>query len=142
MIARPRPLSTVKRPRVERRGPGRPRKLTRIEDFEQNWYDAVMSDQESFLRVWECYEVAIVSYYSEKTRNIPVWPTKFQASYTAERRFEIREYAFGNPECSYQQIADAFRIPKTSVFNIIKRQPSGEPVKGRGNKKGAGRPLS
>ena len=61
MTARPRPSSTLKRPPVERRGPGRPRKLTRIENFEQNWYDAVMSDRESFLQVWKCYEVAIVS---------------------------------------------------------------------------------
>ena len=33
-------------------------------------------------------------------------------------------------------------MPKTTVFNIIKRDPSGGPAKGRGNKKGAGWRLS
>ena len=67
---------------------------------------------------------------------------KFQATYTAERKFEVREFAFNNPAYSYQQVADAFNRPKTTVFDIIKRDPCGQPAKGRGNKKGAGRQLS
>jgi len=29
-------------------------------------------------------------------------------------------------------------MPKTTVFDIVKQKPTGEPAKGRGNKKGAG----
>ena len=62
---------------------------------------------------------------------------KFQATYTAERRFEIQEFALANSDYSYQQIADAFAMPKTTVFDIIKRQPR-VAVRGKGNRKGAG----
>ena len=33
-------------------------------------------------------------------------------------------------------------MPKTTVFDIINRKSSGEPAKGRGNKKGGGRRFS
>ena len=107
----------------------------------QLWYEAVENEQRSVLQVCECYEGAYVNY-ADKARRVPVRPTKFQTTYTAERKFEIWEFALANPRYSYQQIADAFRMPKTTVFDIIKRKPSGEPEKGRGNKKGASRQLS
>ncbi len=142
VIHRPSP---VKRPQQQaKRGPGRPRKKLRQEDWQQRWYDAVEGEQRILLQVVDSYEAAHVTCYAEKASIAPVRPTKFQASFTAERRFEIREYALCNPDYSYQQIADSFGMPKTTVYDTIKRQrqPTGQPKKGRGNRKGAGRPLS
>ena len=65
-----------------------------------------------------------------KNNRAPILPKKIHATYTAERKFEIREFTLANRMYSYQQIADAFRMPKTTVFDIINRKSSGEPAKG------------
>lgn len=106
------------------------------------WNNAVESESSSSLRAWESYEASVMSYYVDKPSREGVRPKKFQMTYTAERKFEVREFAFSNPEYSYQQVANAFKMPKTTVFDIIKCNSSGEPAKGRGNKKGAGQRLS
>ena len=74
-----------------------------------------------------------------KTVERPFFRKKINAMYTAERKFEVCEFILANPKYSYQQIADVFRVPKTTVFDTINRKSSGEPAKGRGNKKGGGR---
>ena len=63
-----------------------------------------------------------ITHYAVKAIKAPLRPTKFQATYmyTAERRFEIGEFALASSDYSYQQIAEAFAMPKMSVFDIIK----------------------
>ena len=142
LSALPRPSQSTKRSIAEKRRPGRPRKKTRHEDWSQYWHDAVENEWCSTLQVWESYESSIIGHFTDKPSKEPVRPKKFQATYTVERKFEVREFALANSGYSYQQIADAFKMPKTTVFDIIKQNPCGGPAKGRGNKKGAGRRLS
>ena len=40
-----------------------------------------------------------------------------------------------NPEASYKDIADTFDMSKTAIFNVLKRQPTGESAQGRGTTK-------
>ena len=137
-----RPSPPRKRQLMEKRGPGRPKKKLREEDWRQKWYDAAESESYSSIGVWE-YEAAIINYHTaDENSRAPILPKKMHATYTAERKFEIREFTLANRMYSYQQIADAFRMPKTTVFDIINRKSSGEPAKGRGNKKGGGWRLS
>ena len=115
------PSPPTKRSLVEKRRPGRPRKKPRQdEDWRQHWHDAVENKRCSSVRVWESYESSIISHFADKPSKEPVRPKKFQETYTAERKFEVREFALSNSECSYQQVADAFKMPKTTVFDIIK----------------------
>lgn len=65
-------------------------------------------------------------------------PTKVHTSYTA-KMFEIREYHLCHPEASFENIADTFGMPKTTIFND---KPSVEPAQGRGNRKCTRRLLS
>ena len=127
---------------MEKRGPGKHKKKLRGEDWRQKWYDTAESESYSSIGVWE-YEAAIINYHTaDENSRAPILPEKNHATYTAERKFEIRVFTLANRMCSYQQIADAFRMPKTTVFDIINRKSSGEPAKGRGNKKGGGWRLS
>ena len=137
---RPSPPSKRSLP-AEKRRPGRPSKKRPRKEDESEWHAAIECERRLAVSASEAYEAAYFSHYGAK-KAIERAPKKFQASYTAERRFEIREYHLSYPEASYKDIADAFGMPKTTIFDIIKRQPSGEPARGRGNKKGAGRPLS
>ncbi len=128
---------------VEKRRPGRPRKKPRQDDdWKQQWSDAVENESSSLLRAWESYEAIIVNYYDDKPSGEIVSPKKFQTTCTAERKFEVREFAFSNSEYLYQQVAGAFKMPKTTVLDIIKQSPRRLPARGRGNKKDAGRRLS
>ena len=100
---------------LEKRRPGRPRKKPRQaedDDWQQKWSDAVESEISSSLGAWESYEPCIMNYYDDKPSREVIRPKKFQATYTAERKFEVREFAFSNPECSYQQVAHSFKMPK------------------------------
>lgn len=99
-------------------------------------------ESSSSLRAWESYEASIINFYDDKPSREVVCPKKFQATYTAERKFEVRMFTLSNAEYSYQQVADTFNMSKTTVFDIIKQDPSGQPAKGRGNKEGAGQQLS
>ena len=138
-----RPSPPRKRRLMEKLGLGRPKKKLRGEDWRQKWYDAAESESYSSIGVWEAYEAAIINYHTaDENIRVPILPIKFHATYTAEGMFEVREFALANPKYSYQQIVDVFRMPKTTVFDIINRKSSGEPAKGRGNKKGGGRRLS
>ena len=87
--------------------------------------------QYSSNRVWESYESSNINHFADKPSKEPIHPKKFQATYTAERKFEVHEFALSNSEYSYQQVADAFKMPKTTVFDIINQDPSGRPAKGR-----------
>ena len=87
----------------------------------QLWYDVVESEKYILYWVWESYEAAYISYFADKSVRASVWPMKFQVTYMAERRFEIQEFVLTNPEYSYQQVTDAFRMPKTTVFKIAER---------------------
>ena len=40
-----------------------------------------------------------------------------------------------NPEASYKDIAGTFDMSKTTIFNVLKRQPTGEPAQGIGTTK-------
>ena len=99
----------------------------------QLWYEAVEKEHNSLFRAYESYKAAYVScmYYADKASRAPVWPKKFQATYTSERKFEVKEFAHAYLQYSFQQIADAFGMPKMTAFNIITQKPSEEPVKGR-----------
>jgi hypothetical protein len=104
---------------VEKRPPaGRSRKKLRQDvdvDWKQLWSDAVENESSSLLRAWESYEASVMNYYyDDKPSREVVRPKEFQATYTAERKFEVREFAFSNPEYSYQQVADAFKMPKNN----------------------------
>ena len=96
-----------------------------------------MEENQQAIDVAESYIDHYITFLSDKPRG----PTKFQALYTVERRFEVREY-HSNLKCSYQQTAQAFGMPKTTVYDIVNRDTAGELKRGRGNKIGAGRPLS
>ena len=118
---------------VEKRWPGRPRKKPwQSDDWRELGNDAVENERYSSIRVWESYESSVVNHFADKPREEPIHPKKFQATYTAEWNFEVREFALINSEYSYQQVADAFKMPKTTVFDIINQDPSGRPAKGRG----------
>ena len=84
----------------------------------------------------------VINHFADKPSKESVRPKTFQATYTVERKFEVRKFALSNSEYSYQQVADAFNMPKMTMYDIINRGPGGEPAKSRGNKKGAGRQLS
>ena len=119
-----------------KRSPGRPRKRARalVDDFRETWHTFVTEENQQAIDVAESYIDHYITFPSDKPRGT----TKFQASYTAERRFEVREY-HKNLKCSYQQTAQAFGMPKTTVYDIVNRDTAGEPKRGRGNKTGAGR---
>ena len=134
-----RPSMPLKRPAVKR-GPGRPMKKPKSEDNDV-YYAAIENEYDHTVSAEIAYETACFCHYGTK-RAKSCRPTKFRGSYTAQRKQEIREYNLCFPEASYKDIANAFGIPKTTIFDIIKRNPLGEPTRGRGNKKGAGRPLS
>ena len=125
-----RPSQSTKRSIAEKRQPGRPRKKTRHEDWSQYWHDAVENEWCSTLQVWESFESSIIGHFTDKPSKEPVRPKKFQATYTVERKFEVREFALANSGYLYQQIADAFKMPKTTVFDIIKQNQCGGPAKG------------
>ena len=122
-----------------KRGPGRPWKRARalVDDFRETWHTSVTEENQQAIDVAESYIDHYITFISDKPRS----PTKVQASYMAGRRFEVREY-HSNSKCSYQQTAQAFGMPKTTVYDIVNRDTAGEPKRGRGNKIGAGRPLS
>ena len=65
-------------------------------------------------------------------------PMKVHTNYTA-KMFEIREYHLCHPKASFENIADTFGMPKTTIFND---KPSVEPARGRGNRKCTRRLLS
>ena len=49
---------------MENRGPVRPKKKLREEDWRQKWYDAAESESYSSIGVWELYEAAIINYHT------------------------------------------------------------------------------
>ena len=57
-----RPSPPRKRQLMENRGPGRPKKKLREEDWRQKWYGAAESESYSSIGVWESYEAAIINY--------------------------------------------------------------------------------
>ena len=105
------------------------------------YYAAIENEYDCTVSAEMAYETACFCHYGTK-RAKSCESTKFRDSYTAQRKQEIREYSFCFPEASYKDIANALGIPKTMIFDIIKRNPLGEPTRGRGSKKGAIIPLS
>ena len=136
-VALHRPSLPVKR--IPKRRPGRPRKKVALMTGESSGIRRRERAMPHHWSLWRLLREACGSHYANRA---PARPKKFQATYTAERRFEIREFVLSHPELSYQRVADAFGMPKTMIFDIVKKDPTGEPVRGRGNKKGVGRPLS
>ena len=83
-----RPSPPRKRQLMENRGPGRPKKKLREEDWRQKWYDAAENESYSSIGVWESYEAAIINYHTaNENSRAPILTKKFHATYTAERRF-------------------------------------------------------
>ena len=73
--------------------------------------------------MWDRYEVAIVSYYSEKARSATlVRPTRFQATYTSTRKFKIQgeglmeEYLELISQPYFKKMADDFKLPDHIVL--------------------------
>ena len=119
---------------MEKRDPGRPKKKLREEDWRQKWYDAAESESYSSIGVCEAYEAAIINYHTaDENSRAPILPKKIHATYTAERKFEVREFALANPKYSYQQIADAFKMPKqyltSSIENPVESLPRVEAIR-------------
>lgn len=109
-----------------------------IETEASNWWDGstvVCSNQER-LPIGYLHCQGLQSRLLSLLLYVVGEPVKSHGSYTEERRFEIRKYHL------LSSFKDTFGMPKTTIFNITKRQPSGEPAWGRGNRKGAGRLLS
>ena len=77
-----------KRQLMEKRGPGRPKKKLREEDWRQKLYNAADSESYSSFGVWESYEAAIINYHTaDENSRAPILTKEFHATYTAERRF-------------------------------------------------------
>ena len=73
------------------RGPCRPRKRPRPVDVDDRfvhiWYASIEKEIQEVVNVTESYSDTL-SFFPASLRV----PTKFQASHTAERRFEVHEY--------------------------------------------------
>ena len=73
-----------------KRGPGHPRKRPRPVDVDEKfvpWYASM--EKEIQEAVAESYSDGYIVFFPASLRV----PTKFQASHTAERRFEVHEYS-------------------------------------------------
>ena len=84
------PSPQRKRQLMENRGPGRPKKKLREEDWRQKWYDAAESESYSSIGVWETesYEAAIINYHTaDENSRAHILTKEFHATCTAERRF-------------------------------------------------------
>ena len=82
------------------------------------YYAAIENEYDCTVSAEMAYETACFCHYGTK-RAKSCEPTKFRDSYTAQRKQEIREYSFCFPEASYKDIANAFGMPKTMIFDII-----------------------
>ena len=83
-----RPSPPRKRKLMENRGPGRPKKKLREEDWRQKWYDIAESESYSSIGVRESYKAVIINYHTaDENSRAPILTKKFHATYTAERRF-------------------------------------------------------
>ena len=72
-----RPSPPRKRQLMEKRGPGRPKKKLREEDWRQKWYDVAESKSYSSIGVWEEYEAAIINYHTaDENSRAPILPKK------------------------------------------------------------------
>ena len=67
---------------------------------------AVENERCCSILVLESYESSAMSHYADKHSKKPIHPKTCQAAHTAERKFELQEFALSNSEYSYQQVAD------------------------------------
>ena len=127
---------------MEKRDPGRPKKKLREEDWRQKWYDAAESQSYSSVGVWEAYEAAIINYYTaDENSRAPILPKQNSRNVHSGEKVRSTRIRTCLPEVFIS--ADSTRIQNAeTVFDIINRKSSGEPAKGRGNKKGVGLRLS
>ena len=116
----------TKRPLAAKRRPGIPRKVRRQEDWTQLWLTRWRVNNTACFECGNPMKQRKLFASLIRPLQHPSGQQSFRRrSYTAERRFEIREFALTNTKYSYQQVADAFKMPKTTLFDVMMKNPCG-----------------